>query len=287
MKSATRVYVVTHKKAPIPDMNGYIPIVVGDHSIEHKNGVYDNTCDNISEKNPNYCELTALYWIWKNDTESGNVGFCHYRRYFRRFKLCDIFSCFSRMKVVNHSETKNLSEKSRHTSIISVNEIDTLLKKYEIVLPYPKTGLKTTALELYCRTGGKEKDVLVLRKVVDEKYPEYLKDFDEVWNDKSLSYCNMLIANRDLLDAYCEWLFDVLFELEKRTDLTGYDKRESRIFGFLGERLLNIWVRHRKLKVKYVHVYESENEHNDMDMIRNVIRRAVYRAKEGWFLWKL
>lgn len=51
-------------------------------NLKKKTEFYDNTGDNISIKNPNYCELTAFYWIWKNQLHRADeyVGVYHYRR---------------------------------------------------------------------------------------------------------------------------------------------------------------------------------------------------------------
>ena len=77
------VYVVSHKNAKFPTESIYKPIQVG--KKESFTEIRDNTGDNISEKNPNYCELTAAYWIWKND-KSDITGLTHYRRYFFKNK---------------------------------------------------------------------------------------------------------------------------------------------------------------------------------------------------------
>ena len=58
----------------------------------------------------------------------------------------------------------------------------------------------------------------------------------------------MFVMKRSLFDEYCTWLFDILFELEKRTDMTGYDTYEARLFGFMSERLFNVWLERQNLK---------------------------------------
>lgn len=49
----------------MPDDSVYLPIQVGAALHPALGYVPDNTGYNISDKNPNYCELTALYWAWK------------------------------------------------------------------------------------------------------------------------------------------------------------------------------------------------------------------------------
>ena len=68
----------------------------------------------------------------------------------------------------------------------------------------------------------------------------------------------MMICRKDLWNQYCEWLFPILFELEKEIDILQYNGYQQRVFGFLAERLLNIWVRHQKLKVCHIFIVERE-----------------------------
>lgn len=49
-----------------------------------KNTIGDNTGDNISKLNRDFCEMTAVYWAWKNYDKLGNpdyIGLCHYRTF--------------------------------------------------------------------------------------------------------------------------------------------------------------------------------------------------------------
>lgn len=68
----------------------------------------------------------------------------------------------------------------------------------------------------------------------------------------------MLFCKAEVFDSYCEWLFDVLFELEKYVDLTKLNAYQKRLYGFLSERLLNVWVKHNKLRVKNVNIINVE-----------------------------
>ena len=83
-----------------------------------------------------------------------------------------------------------------------------------------------------------------------EKYPEY-KTTLEKFNNQTTGYCyNMCIMRKRMFDEYCEWLFNILFEVENRTDMSNYDSYNKRLYGFLSERLINIWVMQQNLKVK-------------------------------------
>ena len=82
------IFVATHKKFEFPLPDNYIPILVGSYKFDLS--IYQRDDDGefqISYKNKNYCELTGLYWIWKN-IRTDYVGLCHYRRYFINKKKC-------------------------------------------------------------------------------------------------------------------------------------------------------------------------------------------------------
>src|SRR4051812_18367440 len=80
-----KLYAVFHKPSLVPQCDFIEPLQVGRACTDTDLGfTSDNTGDNISVKNATYCELTALYWIWKHldKIDSTYIGLCHYRRYF-------------------------------------------------------------------------------------------------------------------------------------------------------------------------------------------------------------
>ena len=86
-------------------------------------------------------------------------------------------------------------------------------------------------------------DLDITREIIAERYPEYLEAFDATMKSTKGHRFNMLVMKRPLLDRYCNWLFDILFELEKRLDISDYSAYDRRVFGFVGERLLDVWIR--------------------------------------------
>ena len=208
------IYVVTHKKYNIPKMKGYIPIQVGASLHENLGYKVDSDGDNISDKNPNYCELTALYYMWKN-LDDDIIGLTHYRRYF-----CD----------------KMTSEPLKH--ILSYDTAKSLLKKYDVIVPYKMHRQGKTIREDYAEYHN-VRDYDECGKIIKEFFPEYKRDFVKVSKSKDLYQFNMLITKKKYFDEYCNWLFTILFELEKRIDISDYDAYNSRIYGFLSERLFN------------------------------------------------
>lgn len=85
------IYIATHKKFNVPNLNGYCALQVGAEGKEKYGYLRDNIGNHISGKNANYCELTGLYWIWKN-TDDSYKGLVHYRRYFGRNNLSNKIS---------------------------------------------------------------------------------------------------------------------------------------------------------------------------------------------------
>lgn len=232
-----KIYVITHKKfnsAYLINKLDYKPLLVGADlgNKGQKDYLRDNTGNNISKKNKTYCELTGIYWIWKNSSED-IVGIDHYRRYF----------------------VKNLKNKS----LLNKTDIYSDLKKYDIILP--KKDPLVFQGKTVDRFFGDVHDPLVwtkTRDIVKDMYPTYVEDFD--WYSKQTTgYCyNMFISYAKTINKYNKWLFSILEKLEYEIDIDKYDNYNQRMIGFVSERLINIWVHHNNLKVKEYPVFFTE-----------------------------
>lgn len=238
------VYIAAHKAFAVPAEPGYLPLQVGAQGKADLGYTPDNTGDHISEKNPHYCELTGVYWVWKNTTDAYK-GLVHYRRYF-------------------------WGKQGRLTEA----EIKSLLTRYDILLPRQEI-LRESAYEEFCLHSGYEKDLISLRAAVAAVDAAVLPAYDKVMAGNRLHLYNMLVTSGKEFDAYCTWLFAVLGELEASVDMTGYTPYQQRLYGFLSERLLNVWVTYRELKVKPLKVYNTEQ--TLMGRLRLFLRRQKNR----------
>ncbi|MDV5172132.1 DUF4422 domain-containing protein [Photobacterium rosenbergii] len=234
------IIVATHKdfNTSILEEN-YSPVQVGCFFTDVDLGfLKDNIGTNISEKNKSYCELTALYYAWKNKSKNKKyLGLAHYRRLFVK----DSFKA-----KINASK-----------EVLTDSDINEILIDYDVILPKKRFYPFTTVKQHYCQSHF-EKDILLLEELISNKYSEYSESFNSVVNSKSIHLYNMFVMKTELADEYCEWLFSVLFELESLVDISNYDSYQGRIFGFLSERLLNVWVHKNKLRVKELNVYEPD-----------------------------
>ncbi|MBE6047637.1 MAG: DUF4422 domain-containing protein [Clostridium sp.] len=235
MSKDMSIFVATHKKFDMFKTDIYEPIQVGCALNSTRFGyLVDNIEDNISSKNRNYCELTALYWIWKNNN-SKIKGLCHYRRY---LSLKDI----------------NTSSKF----FINKEVIENDLRNYDLIIPKKRVLKRITCRENYLLGQGIEKDLDNLQKIIKKVCPEYEESYEKILNGNICSYCNVMIAKAEVFDSYCKWLFEILFELEKITDLTGYTYQEARVYGYLSELLLNVWIDKNNLKYKEYSLINTE-----------------------------
>lgn len=247
------VYIVTHKDYEFPAASIYQPIRVGSAKID-KIKLSDAEGSNISELNPYFCELTALYWIWRNYTDD-LVGLVHYRRYF---------------SAVN----RTLSIQGKN--ILSEKDILSLMNEYDLIVAKPRNYIFIKIKDHYIKAHG-ESDFNILRQEIITKKPDYIEHFDAVMNSREISLYNMFIGKREVIDKYCHWLFGLLFSIKDRIPYETYDPYQRRVFGFMAERLFNVWVRkHRsEINVKEHSVVNIEGE--------NIIRKGIGLIKRQYF----
>ena len=243
-----KIYCVTHKPLPVLRNDLYVPIQVNCNvnSKIDKSILQDNTQDNISSKNDNFCELTATYWLLKNTNTLDIIGLCHYRRYFNFYPNPLSFkpSCQKKIsvsKLLKHKITTLSIEKQRA-------KIANDLKTYDIILPKPRK-MQLSITEDYI-TNHRESDWVKTKEIIMVKYPDFEKSITQYLDNNTKFYqCNMMITSKKIWDDYHTWLFDILFELEKKVVIPE-DNFQKRIFGFISERLLNLYFLHHNFKIK-------------------------------------
>lgn len=240
-------YVITHKHFDYQRLpSGYTPLLVGANENKNPdNFITDNIGKNISNKNYSFCELTGLYWMWKN-TGDKKIGLAHYRRYFSKYGSFNYLYLSTIVK--------------GHANPVSVAKLDSWLDDgIDWVVASPQIGGDGTLWEQF-KHFHNIKDLELTRSVIKEISPEYVESFDRVIKHNNMaSFYNMFYTRKEEMDAYSDWLFKVLFTVEKQVDISTYDKYQQRLFGFLGERLLNVWLDHRQPKVKHLVEYNSDS----------------------------
>ena len=230
--------VATHKKYWMPKDEVYLPIHVGKEGKHDLGYIGDNTGDNISIKNPNYCELTAIYWAWKN-LKADYIGLVHYRRYFTKHNF------------------RNYEKKKQ--DILLKSDFKNILKDVDIIVPDKRKYYIETNRSHYNHAHYK-KDLDETENIIKELYPEYSIAFNKVMNRTWAHMFNMFVMRKDYFDEYCEWLFTILFELEKRIDISNYTTMEARVFGFISELLLDVWLETKQIRYKEVNVSFMEKQ---------------------------
>ena len=249
-----KVIVATHKKYEMPNDKMYIPIHVGSEGKKELGYVKDNTGDNISDKNSYFCELTGLYWAWKN-LDFDYLGLVHYRRHF----------CLKK------------KSKNKFCNVMNLEETKELLKNTDVILPKKRNYFIENLYSHYDHTMYVE-PLDMTRKIIEEIYPEYLEYFDRLHKRTSAHMFNMFIMKKEICDDYCEWLFNILFKLEKRVDMSKYNSFHSRFYGRISELLLDVYLQKNNISYKEVGFIYMEKI-NKMAKVKGFLN-AKFRGKK-------
>ena len=235
-----QIFVATHRPYPMPSDAGYSPIQVG-RAISDLDLPFipDNTGDHISDRNPRFCELTALYWAWKNSS-ADYIGLVHYRRHFRSTLHTSKLS--ASLLPSDITNDKSIAKTHRRLArIASSPEILQLLQSSHIILPTKRHYMIENLFDHYTHTLNPE-PLFKVRHIIAERTPAYLPEFDRLHTRRSAHMFNMFIMRRDLLDQYCNWLFPILFELEANIDVSTWSNFDQRYVGRVSELLLDVWL---------------------------------------------
>lgn len=241
------ILVVNHKPSYVANNPLLKPIQVGAALTDNKlpgMSYYDNKGDNISERNRSYCEMTALYWAWKN-LDADYYGLFHYRRYlsFAPDSVDNPYPGRAYPNIPTALEEIQLDE-SRMREVI---------EGHDLIVPRQDDTNNTTGedslYEQYCNEHYIE-DLDYCMEYAREKYP-HIAPFVDVTHESRAYYCNMFIMKAELFDEYCSFIFDVLESFEANNDISGYNPMQYRVTGFLAERLTNIFIRYALASDQY------------------------------------
>jgi hypothetical protein len=242
----------------MPDDPMYLPVFCGATLRKPeeipKGYQRDDEGDNISAKNPNYCELTSLYWAWKNlPPEVEAIGLCHYRRHFSAKGLLGY-------KLAGKWE-----------SILTTPQAEKVLENADVALPNKRWYYIETIWNQYVHAHH-QAELELTRDYVRKQSDMYAAAWDKVMSARSVHLFNMAIMRRDVLNQYLPWVFDVLGHVEEKLDISGYDAFEARVFGRISERLLDVWLMTNGVKVAGVREMHMEKQ-DWIAKVGNLIQR--------------
>ena len=218
---------VLKEKIDLPDY--MTPIQVGAELTDVRVAdICDNQGENISKKNANYCETTALYWMWKNVLEKSEdnsidkddksyYGLAQYRRMFR-------LSDEDILKICN-------------------NDVD-------VILPYPMPY--EPDINAHHNRYLKDVDWNAMLTALRELSPEYAKTFEIILKQQFMYNYNVILAKKEVLRDYCVWLFPILERTEELSVPKG-SERADRYIGYMAETLETLYFMYNKDRLNIVH----------------------------------
>ena len=265
-----KILVCCHKPCDYPREEPYLPIQGGKAISTIDLGIQgDDTGENISEKNLYYNEMTAIYWAWKNLKDVDIIGLCHYRRYFD----------FHHRGIMRPIPTKDFNK----TDLSIPPSVIISLKKGEVIMRTPSI-LPYSLGTFYCILHQSD-DFRTLEQVFNDTQPDNMKQafWEVMYNSNRNSPFHMFIMRRTDFEDYCCWLFPILEELEKRIDHTKYSTYQSRVLGFMGEYLLNIYVHAKHMHVIHRPVIKFTDDTSDFQ--NSWFKRSVYNLKNKISFW--
>lgn len=224
------VFVATHVAFQPPKSPVYIPLHVGRAGKEDFGYLGDNIGENISDLNCLYGELTGLYWIWQNIRDIDYVGLCHYRRYF-------------------------LSASGRE---MQREDYLKLLARYDVIV----------SAHIECRGSYRAhygrahniQDLQAVERALHKLYPEYADSFQKAMEGTVFYSGNLFVTSLSLLKGYAQWLFSIFAEASAEIDVSSYDNYHRRVYGFLSEQMMYVYMMKNGLTYCEVPVEISEEK---------------------------
>jgi len=164
--------------------------------------------------------------------------------------------------LVHYRRFFSFNKKKNLDTILTESQIHQLLTKADVIVP-KKRRYWIESSQSHYRHAHHGKSLDVLREVIATRQPAYLEIYDQNMARTWAHMFNMFIMKRAEYDAYIDWLFDILFAVEKQlqNEVEHWDIYEKRVYGFLSERLLDVWLEKNHVKYTEVPIVFMENQH--------------------------
>ena len=274
IKKKTKVFVAMHKDFITPQHDIFETVQCGCSLTNTRLNCkhFDNSGENISAKNKNYCELTALYAMWKNGKfeNCDYVGLMHYRRYLYPFNqplifYRNFFSLLQNSHLLIFNGQLFSGKKNTHweNPEFAWSEISAFLRNeiynFDMLIPYPEI-LPCSVYLHYCYYHRK-KDLQIMIESVNKLFPDFLPYLKKALNSHALYIGNLFVMKKSLTDKYLSLLFTVLDDVEKKIILPT-DTYQARVLGFLAERLFSAFVlycKSQKIKIRHAWILNIKN----------------------------
>ena len=177
----------------------------------------DNTGINISDKNRMYCEMSAVYWIWKN-TEHDWIGIEHYRRHL-------------------------------------LVRPEMLTVDVDAIMPLPYICYPHEMAQFLRFTTEHVRDALL--RALEELHPEEFEDYRAILYGKYQYTYNLVCARRYVFDNYCRWFFEITEYMEEKYASGVPELVETRALSYVAEVLTNLYFMYHQKDLRIRHVEKA------------------------------
>lgn len=260
-----KLFVCCHQLTEVPKHPLLVPIQVGTALADQRfpGFLYDDTGENISDKNRSYCELTAQYWTWKN-VDADYYGFFHYRRY-----LYPDGNAKRPYRIEKRPQAALLDK-------LGYKNFADIIQQYDLILPIGE-NMYIPVREHYARASfHHRKDLKLIEEIIKKYSPKYVSAMEEYLSGTFCYFGNIFIMRKAIFQDYCKWLFSILAEFDKRANFNSYNPQEIRVDGYLAERLLGIYISFQKnskkiLKLPRVHFVDSQRLYIEQQIIHFIL----------------
>lgn len=256
-----KILVAVHKESMLPQNDIFLPIQVGRKNATIKLDMQgDDEGDNISDKNPQFCELTAIYWAWKNLHESDYVGLFHYRRYltvskvnflktgqrilkYHFLKYFGNIFFWGKTYIQWPSLEMSFGIDAQNDSQNFSHFIQTQASKFDIVT-LREIKLSNQNIKTFWSITISSTVIDNLEIIIQKEYPNYFDTYKSILHENKTFPCNMFVMRKEVFDVYANFIFTVLFKLESHLlnlEITPL----PRTMGYIGELLTSTFIYHK------------------------------------------